>query len=163
MKIETTADFRTGNRRFSGLSGLLLRPLRGRNQIMQHVTGGVAALSPRLMASTPSGSNGRPALKTRAVAVLALLLVAIAATAIAQRGPFGQRGRIRQRSFNPEDVDRGGLPVWTNEERFQGDVFTFVRIKYSSYAGGWGGGGRWAIDYPDSDLNFSYRLHELTA
>ena len=25
------------------------------------------------------------------------------------------------------------------------------------------GGGKWATDYPDSDFNFSYRLHELTA
>jgi hypothetical protein len=43
------------------------------------------------------------------------------------------------------------------------DVFTFVRIRYESYGGRGRGGGNWATDYPDSDLNFSYRLHELTS
>ncbi|UCF16383.1 MAG: DUF4159 domain-containing protein, partial [Phycisphaerales bacterium] len=28
---------------------------------------------------------------------------------------------------------------------------------------GWGRGGNWATDYPDSDLNFSYRLQQLTS
>ena len=28
---------------------------------------------------------------------------------------------------------------------------------------GWHGGGGWHVDYPDSDLNFSYRLQELTS
>ncbi|OHB65608.1 MAG: transmembrane prediction [Planctomycetes bacterium RBG_13_62_9] len=63
------------------------------------------------------------------------------------------------------------------DKEFSQDVFTFVRIQYSSgyggrgYGGGRGysrrgygrGGGGWATDYPDSDLNFSYRLHQLTA
>jgi hypothetical protein len=45
-------------------------------------------------------------------------------------------------------------------------VFTFVRVRYGSYYGrrrGWRGGGDWATDWPDSDLNFSYRLQELTS
>ncbi len=88
-----------------------------------------------------------------------VLCLAVAATALAQRGS-------RRSEFRPEYVDRGNLPVWKTDERFKGDLFTFVRIRYSSYGGGWGGGwggGNWATDYPDSDLNFSYRLHELTA
>jgi Domain of unknown function (DUF4159) len=28
---------------------------------------------------------------------------------------------------------------------------------------GYGGGGSWRTDYPDSDLNFTYRLHQLTS
>lgn len=51
---------------------------------------------------------------------------------------------------------------------FPGQTFTFCRIKYSDWAGGrrgrggYGWGGRWAIDWPASDLNFSQRLSELT-
>jgi hypothetical protein len=93
--------------------------------------------------------------KSYLLAALGLVLVA-GAVAVAQRG------RFRQREYRPEMVDRNGVPVWSNDERFKADLFTFVRIRYSSYGGGWGGG-RWATDYPDSDLNFSYRLKELTA
>ena len=72
--------------------------------------------------------------------------------------------------------DRRGVPEWQPDREFSDDVFTFVRIHYSSgYGGGrfdrgYGrrggrgfGGGRWATDYPDSELNFSYRLHQLTS
>ncbi|MFM9961331.1 MAG: DUF4159 domain-containing protein [Planctomycetaceae bacterium] len=87
---------------------------------------------------------------------IAFLVLVIAATALAQRSPF------MRREFRPELVDRNGVPEWKNDERFKSDVFTFVRVRYSS--GGYGrSGGNWHTDYPDSDLNFSYRLHELTA
>ncbi|MBI3865737.1 MAG: DUF4159 domain-containing protein [Planctomycetia bacterium] len=92
--------------------------------------------------------------KYRILAVVAVLVLIAGGIAVAQRG-YG-----RGRGINPEMVDRGDVPVWKIEERFKSDVFTFVRIRYSS--GGWGGH-KWRIDYPDSDLNFSYRLHELTA
>ena len=77
--------------------------------------------------------------------------------------------------------DRGDVPNWQVDKEFSQDVFTFVRIRYSSgYGGyeygGYGGpgrgrgrgyygrsGGNWATDYPDSELNFSYRLHQLTS
>ncbi|UCG58479.1 MAG: DUF4159 domain-containing protein, partial [Phycisphaerales bacterium] len=71
------------------------------------------------------------------------------------------------------------VPYWEPDKEFADDVFTFVRIRYSSgYGrGGSGGpyggygrrggrgfrGGGWATDYPDSDLNFSYRLQQLTS
>jgi hypothetical protein len=63
--------------------------------------------------------------------------------------------------------DRRDVPYWQTDKQFEHDVFTFARIRYSSgygggYRGRWGRG-RWATDYPDSDLNFSYRLHQLTA
>jgi hypothetical protein len=101
----------------------------------------------------PSFLKRSPSLTLRVTCVLLL----IAGVALAQRGPF------MRREFRPEMVDRGGVPEWKNDERFKSDVFTFVRVRYSS-GGGYGGrGGNWATDYPDSDLNFSYRLHELTA
>src|SRR5262245_51303287 len=87
--------------------------------------------------------------------VIVLVLV-VAATAFAQRGPF------MRREFRPEIVDRGGVPDWKNDERFKSDVFTFVRVMYSSGGGG-RRGGSWQTDYPDAELNFSYRLKELTS
>jgi hypothetical protein len=97
--------------------------------------------------------------RTILVGVSLAAVLALAAVAVAQRGR--SRGWW-DREVRPEDVDRGGVPVWTNDERFKDDVFTFVRIKYSSYGGG-RRGGSWATDYPDADLNFSYRLQELTS
>lgn len=96
--------------------------------------------------------NGRAA-RCGVVIVLVLILTGLA---IAQRG-FGRRRRM-----DPEQVDRGDVPVWSTDARFKSDLFTFVRIKYSTDRGGWRWE-KWATDFPDSDLNFSYRLHELTA
>ncbi len=93
----------------------------------------------------------------RRLILLVMLVLFVSTTAIAQRG-FGRRPR----NFDPETVDRGGVPVWENNKDFKADVFTFARVKYSSYGGRWGGG-KWATDFPDSDLNFSYRLQELTS
>ncbi len=60
-----------------------------------------------------------------------------------------------------------GTPVWTNAPGFVGDAFTFVRIKYT-YASGPDISGRaspwgWITDFPDSDLNLSYRLQQMTS
>lgn len=87
--------------------------------------------------------------------VLALASL-LAAVAVAQRGHFG--GRRFQGQMMGE---RNGVPDWENDASLKDDVFTFVRVKYTS-GGGWGWE-KWATDYPDSDLNFSYRLHELTS
>ena len=35
------------------------------------------------------------------------------------------------------------------------DTFSFARLRYD--------GGKWTTDYPDSDLNLSFRLHQLTS
>ncbi len=63
--------------------------------------------------------------------------------------------------------DRAGVPEWAVEEAFQHDVFTFARIKYTSHDhGGYGWSprrGRWAIDYPDAELNLAYRLQQMTS
>jgi len=60
-----------------------------------------------------------------------------------------------------------GTPTWENPRGFEKDVFTFARIVFKTGVGqgnGWGRGRRfgWWVDYPDADLNFSYRLQELT-
>jgi hypothetical protein len=90
----------------------------------------------------------------RWLSVVLVLLLAVGAAA-----QWRGRGRA-YRGFDPSQVDRGGVPEWKNDERFKHDVFTFVRVRYSSYGYR---GGSWATDFPDSDLNFSFRLHQLTA
>ena len=56
-----------------------------------------------------------------------------------------------------------GTPDWTNAPGFEKDVFTFARIiyKFDRFRGpSWLA---WINDYPDSDLNLSWRLEELTS
>jgi hypothetical protein len=100
-----------------------------------------------------------PLVAANSVRPIRWLLVAVALALFAQtlwaqraRGPRGQ-GRATARSE---------YPTWENDPRFARDVFTFVRVQYDSYGGGFGGGG-WRNDYPDCDLNFSYRLQQLTS
>lgn len=77
---------------------------------------------------------------------------------IAQR----RGGRFREPAV--AQIDRGGVPTWEIDKHFAKDVFTFVRIKYeSSGYYGWGGAGVWYVDYPDAELNLSYRLAQLTS
>jgi hypothetical protein len=83
---------------------------------------------------------------------------------------FAQYGRRRQRDFNEPRKSQTGdeTPEWKNTDGFERDVFTFVRIQYGTYNrrasnGLWMGSGRWTTDWPDADLNFSYRLQQMTA
>ncbi|MHC4565248.1 MAG: DUF4159 domain-containing protein [Planctomycetota bacterium] len=97
------------------------------------------------------------------------LVVLFVAASLAGGLTFAQRYRGGPRRYRG---DRAGVPEWQPDKKFSKDVFTFVRIRYSSGYGGRGygrgygrgrGGGGWATDYPDSDLNFSYRLQQLTS
>ncbi len=96
---------------------------------------------------------------SRKIAIVGLVAALLATgIAIAQRDPFRRRGyRGYGDRFDP--TDRRGVPDWEVDPEFKNDVFTFVRIRY----GGWGRGGGWSTDYPDSDLNFSFRLQQLTS
>ena len=97
--------------------------------------------------------------------------VRLAATAVGFASIFGSAALVAQefgrrwRNFDPsEPPPRNGLPSWEVDKSFKSDVFTFVRIRYSD--GRYGGGryGRkWTTDYPDAELNFSYRLQQLTS
>ena len=58
---------------------------------------------------------------------------------------------------------RGGVENWGRDEEMPHDTFTFARIQYDSWGGGWRGRDKWSIDYPESDLNMSFRLQQLTA
>jgi hypothetical protein len=50
------------------------------------------------------------------------------------------------------------LPVWKVSEELPKDVFTFARLCYPFRRGL-----RWTADYPEAELNFSWRLHQLTS
>src|SRR4051812_5876285 len=61
-----------------------------------------------------------------------------------------------------------GTPTWTNEPGFEKDVFTFVRVIYRRAPDGPGVSYTssrigWITDFPDSDLNLSYRLQQVTS
>jgi hypothetical protein len=51
-------------------------------------------------------------------------------------------------------------PTWTNTPGFSTDTFTFTRLRYQH--NGFQGGG-WATDCPDSDLNLSFRVQQMTS
>jgi hypothetical protein len=115
-----------------------------------------------------------------ATTVCGVLLIT-AGVVFAQRGG---RGRDRDRDDDFYSDERNGVPDWKNDPAFEKDVFTFVRLVYGTGGGysrggffdggvgggrrggrgrGWGGRGGWATDFPDSDLNFSFRLQQLTS
>ena len=90
---------------------------------------------------------------------LALCGCFLAASAYAQyRGRGGRRGPP---SIDPASIDRGNVPRWDLDPNFKQDCFTFARLKYrstmdrTSYA--------WWTDFPDADLNLSWRLSQLTS
>ncbi len=70
---------------------------------------------------------------------------------------------------DPRQAGRGQFaefPTWPVSKELPNDVFTFARLRYNSAGGGFGRGrrgGKWLTDYPDADLNLSYRLQQLTS
>lgn len=56
-----------------------------------------------------------------------------------------------------------GTPNWTNEAGFEKDVFSFVRIRRDRAEDCSPTAGRWWTDFPDSDLNLSFRLQQVTS
>jgi hypothetical protein len=58
------------------------------------------------------------------------------------------------------------IPTWENPPLFSQDLFTFARVRYTRQSRSrtvWWNGGFWYSDYPDSDLNLSYRLQQMTS
>lgn len=97
--------------------------------------------------------------------VLVAALGVLGWVAMGQRFRGGSRGAPAEedgfdtrvpRARGPRE--RAGVPEWTIDERYRGDVFTFVRLRYRSSRGG-----GWRVDYPGADLNLSYRLEQLTS
>lgn len=88
--------------------------------------------------------------------VIALLVFSMVPIVFAQS--WRGRGRYRRSTSLDGYRERQGIPNWRNAEGFEDDTFTFARVRYNTV---WGRGG-WHVDYPDSDLNFSLRLQQLT-
>src|SRR5215204_3686037 len=89
---------------------------------------------------------------------------------------LGQRGRSRSWYYgggqnydseavrSPREIPQHSheTPTWTNDPAFEKDVFTFTRIRRdNNYQRG--GRGGWDTDTPDSDLNLSFRLQQMTS
>ncbi len=86
----------------------------------------------------------RPALRRLLAAVaIALALVTAGSAAAPQRRGYGRRFR------------QPILPTWSYDGRY-----AFCRLAFSQAPDGDGGG--WSVDYPRADLNFPFRLGELT-
>lgn len=101
-----------------------------------------------------------------------LALVLLTGIVFAQRGlRGGGRGGFRggwgwnraEGYDNPREmVQHGGeTPNWTNAPGFEKDVFTFARVRRARSP--YSRGASWDTDTPDSDLNLSFRLQQMTA
>src|SRR5262245_41248639 len=96
--------------------------------------------------------------------LILLLILSCAGALLAQR--YRGRGGEGWVSDNPQVQTAREVPLhsvadfprWTNASGFEKDVFTFARIRYNSHSYGWRRGGGCFTDFPDSDLNLSYRL-----
>jgi hypothetical protein len=104
--------------------------------------------------------------RSRLFTAALITLVLIAGVVFAQdRGRGGRRaygggyGRGWYDGVPGDITDRRGVPDWQIDPHFKTDLFTFVRVKYRSY----GRGNDWLTDWPDSDLNFPWRLQQLTS
>lgn len=105
----------------------------------------------------------------RFIPLIALFLVLSGIVLAQRRGGRGGRGGIRGESWvgeheqTPREVPSHstGTPTWTNPKAFEKDVFTFARVRRARSP--WGEGGSWSTDTPDSDLNLSYRLQQMTS
>lgn len=110
----------------------------------------------------------------RFVPVLSVFLV-LSGMVMAQRrfgrGGWGEGGLAAEGARTAREIPSHstGTPEWTNPKGFKADVFTFARIRYSNgglgggFYGRRGGGSGWTTDTPDSDLNLSYRLQQMTS
>jgi hypothetical protein len=114
-----------------------------------------------------------------ALVAAAILVILLTDGALAQRfsggfgrGEFGYPNADQVRTARESESHSTGTPNWTNDFHFAKDVFTFVRIRYKGHPdsgnnsyGGYRRRGRrsWLTDYPDSELNFSFRLQQMTS
>ena len=101
--------------------------------------------------------------------------ILVCGSAVAAPSPY-DRNAHRGEGWNPNvhlagtaresPWHSGPTPDWTNTFGFSKDVFSFARVRWTRQTRSrqvWWNGGYWYSDYPDSDLNLSYRLQQLTS
>ena len=108
----------------------------------------------------------------RPLKIILIVLVATAGATMAQRWGGG-RGWGGGDGWRPEydtcktarevPSHSTGKPNWTNEPGFEQDVFTFARIRRDRARPGSYSAGHWWTDFPDSDLNLSFRVQQVTS
>lgn len=99
-------------------------------------------------------------LNSRSVVLAGMAILLAGSTLVAWQRGRGWGGRWME--DGQMNIDRGDVPRWDVDKSFLKDTFTFARVHYDSHYGGRSRGGGWAVDFPDSDLNFSLRLQQLT-
>ena len=98
-----------------------------------------------------------------------LLLLGAGSLCLAQRwrGGGGGEGWLPNadtiRTAREAPSHSTGTPNWTNAPGFDNDAFTFARVRYSRAPYGSRSSGNWHTDFPDSDLNLSFRLQQMTS
>lgn len=96
-----------------------------------------------------------------------LLFTAVALLGVTFYGVAQYRYKSDARIARGEPGDAEPPPIWTNNPAFKRDTFTFARIRYSHNGMGRyarnSGAGFWLIDWPDADLNLSWRLSQMTS
>src|SRR3954470_24847851 len=104
--------------------------------------------------------------RRRVLLFILILCVVSTAALLAQRFGGGE-------NWVPEDAPirtarevpthSAEIPRWTNTAGFEKDTFTFARVRYHRDWYGPRRAGYCFTDFPDSDLNFSYRLQQITS
>lgn len=112
-------------------------------------------------------------MKSKSLILLIVLLVALAGVVLGQRRGGRNWGWAGGESYSSDfetcrtareiPSHSTGTPTWTNEPGFEKDTFSFVRIRRDASRSGFSRGGAWWTDFPDSDLNLSFRLQQVTS
>jgi len=102
--------------------------------------------------------------------LLLMLFPLLAGALLAQRWRGGWSGGERWRpeyetcrTAREVPSHSTGTPNWTNEAGFEKDVFAFGRIRRDEEHSTSYSAGTWWTDFPDSDLNLSFRLQQVTS
>src|SRR6266567_4683409 len=112
----------------------------------------------------------------RKYSLVILVLLSVAGVVVAQRrgrGGGGWGGWGGGERYYPEydtcntarevPSHSTGTPNWTNEPGFEKDVFSFVRLRRDRAEDCSPSAGHWWTDFPDSDLNLSFRIQQVTS